>query len=804
MPDTWKTKAELISELNALRARIASLSAADSNENTFLFGSHERVIDDAVTETRAIVAETDDRGRLRFVSPTITDVLGYRAEDFVGKSLFDWIDDSNRGAAFDRFVSILRDGISTRSIYQGRHAEGHTVWLETVSSPYHADDGGLLVISVTHDVTRLKEAGDDLRESEDRYRAIAENASDLIVEVDRDGCVLFASPNSEAVVGRPADGLIGRTIWDIGFSEAVHPKDRTALLATIDSEAAASEQGRDVEFRYRHPDGSWHWIHAKGQTYRREDGAPRAVIVARDITERVRAQQELHRSEERYRLVAEASHDIISEFDTTGRLIYASPNVDELLGYRVDDVVGTVPFNAVHRDDVNELVVKFQPSNIEGETLRIGPFRVRRRDGSWRWVQCVALPYQHATDETRFLTVSRDVTDQVRAEQERREFDTRMLHAQKLESLGVLAGGVAHDFNNLLTPILGDASLALMDIEDDSPVRERLQRIQKAAHRAAALTNQMLAYAGTGPLISEPVDLTRLVEEMGQLLETAVSHQTELVFELGDGLPGVTGDPAQLSQIVMNLITNAAEAIGTGGGRITLRTGVADGASIEPFLSAETTRPSGPYVYCDVIDTGCGMDAETRSRIFDPFFSTKFAGRGLGLAAVMGIVRGHHGVVEIETRLGRGTRFRVALPAGRKPVSIQTAEPADTLGWRHRGTILVVDDDQGVRELASDTLERIGLDVLCASDGREGIELFRKMAHEIRLVLLDRTMPQTSGEQAFREMRRIQPQVPILLISGYSEERALSRFGEQGLAGFLQKPFLPEALIGTVRGILDP
>jgi two-component system cell cycle sensor histidine kinase/response regulator CckA len=806
MSDSFKTKAELVAELNALRARVASLSAKGDTGNTLLFLSPNSDVDDFLETARAIVAEIDDEGRLLFISPTITDVLGYAAEDFVGKSMFDWFDDPTRVAALDQFVAIMRAGVTTRSIYQGRHALDHPVWLESVSSPFRAADGRLRIISVTHDVTRLKEAGDELVHSEDRYRAIAENASDLIVEVDREGRVLFASANSEAIVGRTPDVLTGRTLAEIGFSDQIHPDDRSGLVASITAGAPTSGGGRDVEFRYRHPDGSWHWIHAKAQGYVRNDGAMRGVIVARDITERVRAQEELHRSEERYRLVAEASHDIISELDATGRLTYSSPNVTDLLGYSLEEVVGSHPFGLVHRDESDGLVERFSSSVKTGSSVRSDPVRVRHRDGSWRWIEGVGLPYQHANNETRFLTVSRDVTDQVVANAERREFETRMLHAQKLESLGVLAGGVAHDFNNLLTPILGDASLALMELEEDSPVRIRLQRIQKAAHRAAALTNQMLAYAGTGPLVSEPLNFSALIEEMGRLLETAVSRQTSLAFEVRDDLPPVMGDAAQLSQVVMNLITNAAEALGANGGRITLRTGVVDGTQIQPFLSEPgTARQPGPHVFFDVIDTGCGMNAQTRSKIFDPFFTTKFIGRGLGLAAVLGIVRGHQGSVEIHSQVGSGTHFRVVLPACSEHL-LPTARPipTDAFDWRHRGTVIVIDDEEGVRDLATDTLERTGLKVLCASGGREGIALFRKMAHETCLVLLDRTMPETSGEQAYHEIRQIRPEVPILLISGYSEERAVSHFSDQGLAGFLQKPFTPEALIGIIRSVLDP
>ena len=405
------------------------------------------------------------------------------------------------------------------------------------------------------------------------------------------------------------------------------------------------------------------------------------------------------------------------------------------------------------------------------------------------------------------VAVSRDVTGIVNAAEERRKLEERMQQAQKLESLGMMAGGVAHDFNNLLTPILGDASLALMDLPDDSEVRVRLQKIQRAAHRAATLTNQLLDYAGIGSIDTEPLDLSRLVLEMGQLLQSAVSKKAVLAYDLANDLPAIEGDAAQLSQVVMNLITNASEAIETrrpGESRIAIRSGTveADRKSLSQLFLGEGL-PEGTYVYFEVEDTGCGMDAETRARIFDPFFTTKFTGRGLGLAAVLGIVRKHGGAIEIESEVDRGTRVRVLCPAVGQQVQRMEPQQLDPSSWRASGTVLVADDDEGACELMAETLERAGLSVLRAEDGAQAVEIFREHAEAIRLVVLDRTMPGESGAEALEDIRRIRRDVPVLLVSGYSQESSAQRFAGKHVDGFLQKPFLPETLLEKIRDLLE-
>jgi signal transduction histidine kinase len=380
----------------------------------------------------------------------------------------------------------------------------------------------------------------------------------------------------------------------------------------------------------------------------------------------------------------------------------------------------------------------------------------------------------------------------------------RMLCADTFDSLGVFAGGVAHDFNNLLTPILGNAKLASLELPPSSRAHSHLDGIRKAALRATTLTNQMLAYAGTEPLASEPLNLSAFLEEMEPRLRPIISSNTVLEFDLAPNLNAIQGDSALLSQVVMNLVANATESLGSEQGQISLRTGEVDGALVRPVPAGLTQADSTTrYGFFEIEDTGDGMDEDTQARIFDPFFTTKFTGRGLGLAAVLGVVQGHRGIVEIETEPGCGTRFRALFPICEVSGPNSTMKERATLDWRGQGTVLIVDDDEAVREFIAETLERAELTVLCAADGYEGIEMLRKEGDRIRVVLLDRTMPSLSGEQTFDQMRRIRPDAPIILVSGYTEGRISGQFAGKGLSGVIQKPFMPEVLLNKVREIIE-
>ena len=389
-----------------------------------------------------------------------------------------------------------------------------------------------------------------------------------------------------------------------------------------------------------------------------------------------------------------------------------------------------------------------------------------------------------------------------KSQEERLKLESQIQQAQKLESLGVLAGGIAHDFNNLLMGVIGNADLALLQLEDDASGRETVNQIKTAGLHAADLCRQLLAYSGRGRFDIKRFLLTELVDDMVRLLEVSISKTTVLNCEFSDSLPPVEADINQIRQVVMNLVTNASDAIGDKCGAICIATGLVDADEAclrDSFLNDEL--PAGLYAYVEVTDTGCGMDKETQMSIFDPFFSTKFSGRGLGLAAVLGIVRGHRGAIQVQSEVGKGTTIKVLLPCCDGVASSLVPEfPVDE-NWKGTGTVLVVDDDQTARFVTVQMLEQTGFDVVSASDGCEGILAFQETP-EVLLVLLDMTMPGKDGAATFQELKKLAPQVKVILVSGYNEHDATVRFVGTGLAGFLQKPFVKAELMLKIRNAL--
>jgi PAS domain S-box-containing protein len=409
----------------------------------------------------------------------------------------------------------------------------------------------------------------------------------------------------------------------------------------------------------------------------------------------------------------------------------------------------------------------------------------------------VALSRMEAGGGRYLNVIARDVT-------QRKELEHLLLQKDKLESLGLLAGGIAHDFNNLLVGIMGNASLALETISSNNPARSMLKDVVLASETAGNLTRQLLAYAGKGRFVVEPVDISDLVRQIGNLLQTSVAKakNVQLRFELAENLPSVEADVTQIQQLILNLVINGAEAIGDAQGTIliTTETQHVDEDYIASVLVPAQISP-GDYVIIEVHDTGSGMTQETVDRIFDPFFTTKFTGRGLGLAAVLGIVRGHKAAIKVYSTVGHGTTFKVLFPAtdhqALKPTPQVVAERSI-----QGETVLVVDDEQIVRRSAKAMLERYGYSVVVAENGKEAVDLFRVLADKIDLVLLDMTMPLMGGEETFRQMKTIRGDVRVILSSGYNEVEAVRRFTGKGLAGFLQKPYSAVTLAEKVRSVL--
>ena len=515
----------------------------------------------------------------------------------------------------------------------------------------------------------------------------------------------------------------------------------------------------------------------------------------------------LVRSSQQQRAILDNSSDAMWVKDLEGRYVavnkaflrFTDCTIDEAEGKTASSLL--LPEEAASVRDEEQRVIEGKRARTIEREMRFG--------GETRVVESTVTPVLDADGNVRGTTgIARDVTVRRREEQERLRSDEQMQHAQKLESLGLLAGGIAHDFNNLLVCILANAELAQTELPADSPAMQSFEQIEQAAQRAAELTGQMLAYAGKGKVDVQQLDMSRVVHDMAGLLRTVVSKKATLHMELDGALPVVEGDATQIRQVVMNLITNASDALGDNEGVIALHTmDQTLTAPTPPLALGQEALSPGRYVVVEVTDSGMGISAENIERIFDPFYSTKFVGRGLGLAAVLGILRAHHGAIMIDSEPERGSTFRVFLPAfhGVRSQPTPAAETAsgDVRASAREGLILVVDDEDAVRLIAHRVLERAGYSVVAVANGVEAVEYTHLHGSEIALVLLDMLMPRMNGEEAFRELRRMHPGLPVLLTSGFSEDVASQRLLSVENVGFIQKPYGAKQLLAAVDQLVD-
>lgn len=531
------------------------------------------------------------------------------------------------------------------------------------------------------------------------------------------------------------------------------------------------------------------------------------ILLTSHLVYRQRQERVLLERESRFRALTERMHELTFILSPQGIITYASPSLRFFIDTPVEGILGK---------EISELLPGFSGKHIERvyasstdslkTQIALDVFPLDHSEEGPRDYEASGIDMREVPGVNGIVLHLSDVTDRIAAEAERKNLQEQVQHAQKLESLGVLAGGIAHDFNNLLMAILGHTDLALQDLSTHSPARHHLVEIDHASRHAADLCRQMLAYSGRGRFMIEAININHALDEMEHILAVSISKKVVLKYHLADTLPPVEVDLSQIQQVIMNLVTNASEAIGERSGVISISSGVmhCDSNYLKTTYIREELR-EGPYVYLEVSDTGCGMDRDTQKKIFDPFFTTKFTGRGLGLAAVLGIVRGHHGAVKVYSEPGRGTTIKVLLPASEKldePIPVATQNDSRT-DWNATGVILVVDDEETIRLLAKNLLERLGFEVRTAAHGREAVKIYQQAPDEIVCVLLDLTMPHMDGEETFRELRRIRPDIQVIISSGYSELEVVQRFAGKGLAGFIQKPYVLSDLSKKLKEVLQ-
>jgi PAS domain S-box-containing protein len=496
----------------------------------------------------------------------------------------------------------------------------------------------------------------------------------------------------------------------------------------------------------------------------------------------------------RYRLLIDGVQDYaLYTIDSARRVVGWNNGAEKMFGYTEAEILGRNCSCLYLPEDVREkgILPALKEADLQGWVESEG-WRVRK-DGTRFFANGVLASLGRGAIREYGILI-RDVTERRRSEEALRQ-------AQKLESIGVLAGGIAHDFNNLLAGIVLAIGQAKASLPPENPALADLEVAEHCSQRAGELTNQLLAYAGKGKFLITRFDLSTLIAEMLPLIGASISKAVQLKLLLTPDLPWIEGDASQIRQVVMNLIINGAEAVGDGGGIVRISTGISDHELSADEAAGATENPVSD-VYLKVQDSGSGMDDTTKAKIFDPFFTTKFAGRGLGLAAVAGILRGHMGRLDLQSVPGEGTTFTVFFPAV-EPLARPAAETPPSLAARGAGTILLVDDEPTLRKLGKRVLEHSGYTVLLAENGQEAVEIFRHNAGEIATVLLDITMPVMGGGEAFRLIREVRPDVPIILTSGFDEDIAPEDLVASARASFIQKPYSVDSLLAAIRGSIE-
>ena len=742
-------------------------------------------------------------GRYVYGNPYALSTLGYSHEELIQVPVFDTIHPDSREVLLRRMQSVER-GVSNPpvEIRVLRH-DGIVVDAETVSVPIMFG-GKPAALVIGQDITLRKQAENQLR----LQALVLNQIQDRVTVTDLDGVVTYVNDAECSLLKSPRESLVGRSVTSYGEDPS-----RGATQAEIINTTLADGGWRGEVVNYA-ADGSEITIDCRTSLVKDENGRPVAMCgIGTDVTERRRTEESLRRSEARYRTLFESMSQGAFCQQADGRLVDVNPGLLRLVGLTRDEFLSRTSRSAawdVIREDGSPLPGPQRPSMValqSGQPVHNVVVGILNQQTKHRvWVEIDAIPEFRPGEEKPYqvLATVHDITDRRRAEQEKLAMERRLLHAQKLESLGVLAGGVAHDFNNILSIIMGYADLLDSHLPGSDPAHHDVNVIMRAVQRAAGLTQQMLAYAGKGKFLVEPLDLSRLIDDARSMLEASVSKKVTVSYKFAPNLAPIVADASQINQVVLNLIVNASEAIGDSVGSIQVGTDTVDcgEADLGP-QGKECDLKAGRYVRLKVVDTGCGMDRETLGKIFDPFFTTKFTGRGLGLAAVQGIVRSHGGAIRVTSAPGCGTTFVVFFPVGDTPAPAPANETVAANSWQGSGVILVVDDEESMRMWAQSALEGVGFAVVTAGDGEEAVRLYEQRYAEIACVLLDLTMPKLNGEETFRELCRIRPDVRVILSSGNSEEESVERFSGMGLAAFLHKPYRGDALIAAVRKAVE-
>ena len=750
--------------------------------------------------SRAGILMVDRTGGIILANQRMAEMLGYSMDELLQTRYPDHVHPDQRNTGNDRMRMLIAgeiDHVATERHYIRK--DGCELW-GYLSGKRHADADGNFISLVGHitDITEIKAVEKALRSNEEKFRLLFESAKDGIFIMSAHGELIDLNSSFASMHGYSVEEMRSMKLSNLDTPE-------TAKLTRERIERLMAGEALTFEVEHYRKDNRTIPLEVSANLVTIND--EKCILgFHRDISDRKIAEMALRKSEQNFRAIIEVSPMPLAVNDDLGNITYLNKAFVNTIGYTSDDIPVLEKWwplaypDEQYRQSVGDTWVKhLEDAKRTGLPFVPMEINVACKDGSVRTFICSTAPLEESFAGSH-LVIFYDISDRKRAEAEKLAFEQQFQQTQKLESLGILAGGIAHDFNNILMAIIGNADLALMRINKDSPATENLHRIEQAAAKAADLAKQMLAYSGKGKFIVENIDMNILLQEMLHMLEVSISKKALLRFNPYNHLPSVEVDATQMRQIIMNLVINASEAIGDRSGVIAISTGCmnCDRNYLKDVWLDENIS-EGLYVYFEIADTGCGMSKETMAKLFDPFFTTKFTGRGLGMAAVLGIVRGHKGAIKVYSEQDKGTSFKILLPASSRPAELFNNDIQHD-DWKGSGTVLLVDDEETVRDIGSEMLKELGFDVITADDGREGLEQFKQYP-DISFIILDLTMPHMDGEQCFRELRSLNPSVKVIMSSGFNEQEVTQKFVGKGLAGFIQKPYKLSVLQDAIMKI---
>ena len=771
---------------NRIRRAVAERERAETVSREW-----ERRFRDLLEGTQLVAVMVDPHGAITFCNDYVCSITGWRREEFVGHAAEDFLDTEYLATMQEAMQSAAarRSLPGREGAILAKNGEWRRIqWTSTVLR----DPGGRTAgfAGLGEDVTELQRlrAETAIRECEERFRTIFQHAAIGVAQLDPEGRILVANDQFHAMLGYAPGELTGASLSSRACAEDVEALRKHAARL-----AAGEISTFSMEARYIRKDGATAWCRLSMSALLDPDNRPvHFVAVVEDITERKHAEAALRESEERFRTMADTAPVMIWVAGPDKKCTFFNKPWLTFTGRTLEEEMGDGWATGVHADDLGRCWETYATAFDARRAFQM-EYRLRSADGSYRWIRDEGVPrFEPDGSFAGYIGSCIDVTDARRAQEE-------ALARQKLECIGVLAGGIAHRFNNLLGSILASTQLALADVAPGSPAHEELLRINTVSMGAAAIVSELLVYAGKENKGFEPIEISTVVSEMLQLLRVSISKQATFQVDLARDLPLVQGNASQIRQVVMNLVTNASEALGEKAGVITITTSK---AACPRAANGNGKAPSADGVRLEISDTGCGMTQEVVARMFDPYFTTKFAGRGLGLAAVQGIVRGHRGTIQTISSPGQGTCFEILLPSIQEPSHTLPApaeEPDCERSTAPRpGTVLVIEDETALRITVSKILRKHGFSVIEAGDGMAGIELFRANANEVGVILLDMTLPGLSGPDVLAELQRIRPRVRVIVTTAYSEDTVLAAFRKEEVWRFVRKPYHMSELLALI------